>query len=171
MEIAIRDEQGAAVPVGTVGRIWVRGDQVSGEYADTGPVTDADGFFDTRDEGYLDEEGFLFIGGRADDTIIRGAENIAPAEIEDVLLSHLDVEDAVVVGIPDEEWGQGIQAAVVVRPGATVVAETLRDFVRANLRGSKTPDRIVIWDSVPRTETGKLLRRLAVERMTEGPPG
>ncbi|WP_067904609.1 class I adenylate-forming enzyme family protein [Nocardia vaccinii] len=162
IEMQIRDQDRRPVEAGVVGRIWVRGDQVSGEYAGSGKAIDEQGWFDTRDQGYLDEDGFLFVGGRADDTIIRGAENIAPAEIEDVLLGHCDVDDAVVVGIPDDEWGQHIEAAVVLRDGATATPEDLRAHVREHLRGSKTPDRVQVWAEVPRTETGKLLRRQAI---------
>ncbi|MFN2536650.1 MAG: class I adenylate-forming enzyme family protein [Mycobacteriales bacterium] len=163
IELEIRGPSDELLPAGVVGRIWVRGAQVSAEYAGTGPRLDERGFFDTRDEGYLDADGYLFIGGRADDTIIRGGENVAPAEIEDVLLRHEAVADAVVVGIPDEEWGQRIEAAVVLRTG--VSEAELRDHVRAALRGSKTPDRVVFWDALPRTETGKLVRRQAAERL------
>ncbi len=159
IELEIRDEEGAVVPAGTPGRIWIRGDQVSGEYAGSGPSVDARGFFDTRDAGRLDTEGYLFVLGRVDDTIIRGGENIAPAEIEDVLLRHPDVADAAVVGIPDAEWGQRLEAVVVPARGSTPDAEALRGHVRATLRGSKTPDRIVFRDELPRTPTGKLLRR------------
>jgi acyl-CoA synthetase (AMP-forming)/AMP-acid ligase II len=168
LELVVRGEDGAELPAGEVGRIWVRGDQVSGEYAGSGPAVDADGWFDTRDQGYLDADGYLFIGGRADDTIIRGAENIAPAEIEEVLLAHPEVDDAVVVGVADEEWGQRIEAAVVLRAAAAVDPEELRGHVRARLRGSKTPDRIEVWTEIPRTETGKLVRRHALERLTGG---
>ena len=164
LELEIRDASGALLPPGQAGRIWVRGEQVSGEYAGTGPAIDGAGWFDTRDEGYLDPDGYLFIGGRADDTIIRGAENIAPAEIEDVLLAHPAVADAVVVGVPDEEWGQRIEAAVVLR--AAVEPGQLREHVRGRLRGSRTPDRIEVWADIPRTETGKLIRRQALQRLT-----
>jgi acyl-CoA synthetase (AMP-forming)/AMP-acid ligase II len=164
IELEVRDPFDEVLPAGQVGRIWVRGDQVSAEYAGLGKALDERGFFDTRDQGYLDDSGYLFIGGRADDTIIRGAENIAPAEIEDVLLQHAAVADVVVVGVPDEEWGQRIEAAVVLREAAT--EDELRAYVREALRGSKTPDRIVFWDELPRTETGKLVRRRAVERLT-----
>jgi acyl-CoA synthetase (AMP-forming)/AMP-acid ligase II len=159
IQMQIRDDDGQVVPPGVTGRIWVRGQQVAGEYAGLGSSVDADGFFDTRDRGHLDEEGYLFIEGRIDDTIIRGGENIAPAEIEDVLLRHPDVDDAVVVGVPDDEWGQRIEAAVVPRPGAIVDPEALRDHVRGRLRGSKTPDYIACWTELPRTLTGKIIRR------------
>ena len=167
IELEIRDEAGAALPVGEVGRIWVRGDQVSGEYAGIGKAVDPEGWFDTRDRGHLDEEGFLFVGGRTDDTIIRGAENIAPAEIEDVLLAHPGIDDAVVVGVPDEEWGQHIEAAVVLHVGTSLTPAQLREYVRSHLRSSKTPDRIEVWDELPRTATGKILRRNVLKRLVE----
>ncbi|HEY2277700.1 MAG TPA: fatty acid--CoA ligase family protein, partial [Streptosporangiaceae bacterium] len=160
IELEIRGPGGVVLGPGQAGRICVRGEQVSAEYAGLGPALDDRGFFDTRDDGYLDEEGYLFISGRTDDTIIRGAENIAPAEIEDVLLRHPAVLDAVVFGVPDTEWGQRIEAAVVARPGHGVETADLRDFARQALRSSKTPDRIWFLDALPRTETGKLLRRM-----------
>jgi acyl-CoA synthetase (AMP-forming)/AMP-acid ligase II len=167
VEVQIRDPfAGSVLPVGSTGRIWVRGDQVSAEYAGLGKATDAEGWFDTRDEGRLDEDGFLFIGGRTDDTIIRGGENIAPAEIEDVLVAHECVDEAVIVGVPDPEWGQRLEAAVVLRPDCLVTAGELREHVRSRLRGSKTPDRIVVWEELPRTDTGKILRRTVLERLT-----
>ena len=165
VELEIRDDDGKPVAPGVSGRIWVRGPQVSAEYLGTGAALDPAGFFDTRDQGYLDADGYLFIGGRADDTIIRGAENIAPAEIEDVLMRHPAVADAVVVGCPHDEWGQCIEAVVVLRSGAAADEQELRDHVRSSLRSSKTPDRVWFWDEVPRTETGKLVRRHVVSRI------
>jgi acyl-CoA synthetase (AMP-forming)/AMP-acid ligase II len=145
------------------GEIFVRGEQVSGEYLGHGTTVDGDGWFATRDRGWVDDDGYLFIEGRSDDTIIRGGENIAPAEIEDALLAHPAVQACAVVGLPDEEWGQRIAAAVVLRPSASADADELRDFARTKLRTSKTPDVIAFRDSLPHTETGKLLRRLVLE--------
>jgi acyl-CoA synthetase (AMP-forming)/AMP-acid ligase II len=159
IELEVRDASGAVVAAGEPGQIWVRGEQVSGEYAEQGSTVDERGFFHTRDRGRLDADGYLYVEGRVDDTIIRGAENIAPAEIEDVLLRHPDVLDAVVVGVPDEEWGQRIEAVVVPRDGVAIDTEELRATIRATLRGSKTPDRITCWPELPRTPTGKLVRR------------
>ncbi len=167
IDLEIRDFDDSVLESGAMGRICVRGDQVSAEYAGIGRMVDERGFFDTRDKGYVDEEGFLFVGGRVDDTIIRGAENIAPAEIEDVILRHPDVLDVAVVGVPDEEWGQRIEAAVVLRPGVSVDGDDLRAFVRDALRSSKTPERIVYWNELPRTETGKLVRRHVVDRLVQ----
>jgi len=166
VEVAIRDELGAPRPVGAVGLIHVRGEQVSGEYG-SGSALDTGGWFFTRDLGRLDADGYLFVEGRADDTIIRGGENIAPAEIEDRLLAHPDVLEACVVGVPNDEWGQLIVAAVVPRDGSTVTADELRQWVRAELRGSKTPERIVFRTELPHTETGKLLRRFVQRELSK----
>ena len=169
VQVQIRGPDGV-LPAGAAGDIHVRGEQVSGEYRGAGSVLDDDGWFATRDRGWVDDDGYLFVEGRTDDTIIRGGENIAPAEIEDVLLEHPAVAEAAVVGMPDEHWGQDIAAAVVFRPGRTVAAEELRQWVRTRLRGSKTPALIVVRDALPQTATGKVLRRelladlLTVER-------
>ncbi|WP_375501493.1 class I adenylate-forming enzyme family protein [uncultured Jatrophihabitans sp.] len=167
VQMQIRDEQGNERPPGEVGRIWVRGNQVSGEYAGLGSVLDDEGWFDTRDEGYLDEAGYLFVGGRTDDTIIRGGENVAPAQIEDVLLARADVGDAAVVGVPDEVWGQRIEAIVVPVSGRAVDPDEIRLELRRLLRSSLTPDRIHVWDALPRTETGKLVRRDVAQLLAE----
>ncbi|GAB2857188.1 class I adenylate-forming enzyme family protein [Nocardioides pacificus] len=167
VELEIRSFDDEVLPPGVPGRICVRGDQVSAEYAGIGRAVDARGFFDTRDKGFLDEEGYLFIGGRVDDTIIRGGENIAPAEIEEVVLRHPAVLDVAVVGVPDEEWGQRIEAAVVIRTGFAIDEHDLRDFVKQTLRSSKTPSRFWFWPELPRTETGKLVRRNVLARVLE----
>jgi acyl-CoA synthetase (AMP-forming)/AMP-acid ligase II len=144
------------------GELWVRGPQVSGEYLGTGSVLDRDGWFPTRDRARIDADGFVYIEGRADDTIIRGGENIAPAEIEDVLIHHPAVREVAVIGLPDEQWGQRITAVVVAEQ--PVSDDELKAYVRERLRGSRTPDDIVLRDDLPYTATGKLLRRqLAAE--------
>lgn len=167
IEIEIRDDDGTVLPAGDTGMIHLRGEQISGEYA-TGSVLDQDGWFSTRDRGWVDDEGYLFIEGRADDTIIRGGENIAPAEIEDALLSHPAVSGACVVGLPDDEWGQRIAAAVVLAEGATVSEHELRETVRDRLRGSKTPDTIEFRTELPHTDTGKMLRRVVQQELADG---
>ncbi|GGV28800.1 hypothetical protein GCM10010182_59690 [Actinomadura cremea] len=162
VEIQVRDDHGRACAPHIVGDIVVRGPQVSGEYLEAGSRLREDGWFPTRDRGYLDGEGYLFVRGRADDTIIRGGENIAPAEIEDVLDGHPAVLECVVAGVPDVEWGQRIGAFVIARPGAAVDADELRAWVRERLRGSKTPEHVVFVDEFPTTPTGKVLRRALV---------
>lgn len=166
VEVEIRDETESPLPPGQAGLIHVRGEQISGEYA-TGSVLDADGWFCTRDRGWVDDDGFLFIDGRVDDTIIRGGENIAPAEIEEVLLSHPAIREACVVGVPDEEWGERIVAVVVLVPDVTASADELCSLVRRELRGSKTPDQVEFRLDLPHTETGKLLRRVVIQELSD----
>ncbi|MGV0794328.1 class I adenylate-forming enzyme family protein [Mycolicibacterium sp. XJ1819] len=166
VEVQIRAEDGTVLGPGQTGELFVRGDQVSGRYAEIGSVLDAQGWFPTKDIAMLDEDGYLFIGGRSDDTIIRGGENIAPAEIESVLVEHPLVSDCAVVGTEDPQWGQIIVAVVVPVKGADPDPEELRGYVRTQLRGSRTPDRVVFRDELPTNATGKLLRRELVEELT-----
>jgi acyl-CoA synthetase (AMP-forming)/AMP-acid ligase II len=162
--VSIRDEAGEPCPPGERGEIWVCGEQVSGEYLGRPAGTD-DGWFRTRDAGHLDAAGFLYVHGRLDDVIVRGGENLSPGEIETVLVEHPAVEVAAVVGIPDEEWGERVVAAVVPVAGAQVDEDELRDFVRARLRSTRTPERIDIRAELPFNETGKLLRRTLREEL------
>jgi acyl-CoA synthetase (AMP-forming)/AMP-acid ligase II len=163
IEVQIRSENGDVLGPGENGELFVRGEQVSGRYAEIGSVLDADGWFPTKDIAMLDEDGYLFIGGRSDDTIIRGGENIAPAEIEDVLVEHPAVRDCAVVGPEDPQWGQIIVAVVVPVGGTNPDPDELREHVRAHLRGSRTPDRVVFRDELPTNATGKVLRRELVD--------
>ena len=117
LEVEIRDPLGVPVPAGTHGEIWVRGDQVSGEYLGKGASLSPEGWLATNDGGWLDAEGFLFVEGRLDDVIVRGGENLSPGEIEDVLLMHAAVADCAVIGIPDEEWGEAVAAVIVLHEG------------------------------------------------------
>jgi long-chain acyl-CoA synthetase len=165
IEIQIRDESGTEVGPGETGELYVRGDQVSGRYAGIGSVLDDEGWFPTRDLATVDEDGYLFIGGRSDDTIIRGGENIAPAELEDVLMEHPQVREVAVVGVEDPHWGQAIVAVVVPVEGSARDPEELREHVRRCLRGSRTPDRVVFRDELPTSPTGKVLRRDIVESL------
>jgi acyl-coenzyme A synthetase/AMP-(fatty) acid ligase len=165
IEVQIRADDGTVLGAGETGELFVRGEQVSGRYTGIGSVLDAQGWFPTRDVAMLDDAGYLFIGGRSDDTIIRGGENIAPAEIEDVLVEHPHVRDCAVVGPDDPEWGQIIVAVVVPAPGTDPDAEDLRAHVRTQLRGSRTPDRVVFRDELPTNATGKILRRELVDEL------
>lgn len=163
IEVQIRTEGGSVADIGETGELFVRGEQVSGRYAEIGSVLDAEGWFPTKDIARLDSEGYLFISGRNDDTIIRGGENIAPAEIEDVLAEHPAVRQVAVVGVPDAGWGQ-ITVAVIVPAAATNPdPDELRAYARKRLRGSRTPDRVVFRPELPTTPTGKVLRRNLVD--------
>jgi len=165
IEVQIRAEDGTVLGPEEAGELYVRGDQVSGKYAEIGSVLDAEGWFPTKDVAYLDEDGYLFIGGRSDDTIIRGGENIAPAEVEDVLVEHPHVRDVAVVGVEDAEWGQIMVAVVVPVAHITPDPEDLRAHVRQHLRGSRTPDRVVFRHELPTTPTGKVLRRQLADEL------
>ncbi len=159
IELEIRDDEGRVLGPNESGEIFVRGDQVSGEYKEKSALTD-DGWFPTRDAGYLDEDGYLFLSGRADDVIVRGGENMSPGEIEDVLLTHPAIADAAAVGVACSEWGESVGVAVVVREGheAPAAAE-LKELIRARLRSSRVPDTVLFAASLPYNEMGKLLRR------------
>ena len=160
IEIRIVDEQGAETEVDVAGEILIRGDQVSGDYVGTESKVDADGWLHTGDRGWVDIEGYLFCEGRADDTIIRGGENIGPAEVEDALLQHDAIATAAVVGLPDEEWGEQIAAMVVLAPGVDEVDfEHVREWVRTRIGSLKTPEIIETCDELPQTGSGKVLRR------------
>ncbi|MGD9701433.1 MAG: class I adenylate-forming enzyme family protein [Acidimicrobiia bacterium] len=166
LEVTVRDPAGDEVPVGVRGEVWVRGPQVSGEYLGRGGLADG-GWFNTRDAGEFDEGGYLFVHGRLDDVIVRGGENLSPGEIEAVLIEHPAVAQAAVVGIPDEEWGERVVAAVVLEPGASVTEDELKELVRSQLRSTRTPERIQFRDELPSNETGKLLRRVLRQELSE----
>lgn len=168
VEVVIRDANDEPVPPGRSGEVCVRGEQVSGEYLGRGSLVDPKGWFPTRDAGFLDDEGFLFLEGRIDDVIVRGGENMSPGEIEEVLLAHEAVADCAVVGIPDEQWGEAVAAAVVLREGRTATVDELQRFVRDRLRSSRTPERIEFRDELPYNETGKLLRRRVKAELAGG---
>jgi acyl-CoA synthetase (AMP-forming)/AMP-acid ligase II len=167
LEVEVRGEDEGPLAAGEKGEIWVRGEQVAGEYVGTN-LLDADGWFRTRDAGWFDEAGFLFVDGRLDDVIVRGAENISPGEVEDVLMAHEAVAEAAVVGIPDTEWGEAVAAVVVLHPGAPETSEAeLQTWVRERLRSTKMPVVIDFREELPYSPTGKLLRRVLRQELAE----
>src|SRR5580692_379848 len=168
LEVEIRDPMGLALPAGAHGEIWVRGDQVSGEYLGRGAALSPDGWLATNDGGWLDPEGYLFVEGRLDDVIVRGGENLSPGEIEDVLLAHDAVADCAVIGVPDEEWGEAVAAVVVLADGEQVDEDELRAWVAERLRSTRAPQRIEFRSELPYSETGKLLRRVLKAEMSTG---
>ncbi len=169
LEVEVRDEDEAVLPPTQKGEIWVRGEQVAGEYVGRTALRD-DGWFPTRDAGWFDDAGFLYVDGRLDDVIVRGAENISPGEVELVLSEHGAVAEAAVFGIPDTEWGEAVAAVVVLRPGASAAEGELQDWVRNRLRSTKTPTIVDFRDELPYSATGKLLRRVLREELS-GKPG
>ncbi len=167
VEIEIRGENGEVLAVGEPGEIYVRGEQVSGEYKEKSAL-DAEGWFPTRDAGFMDEDGYLFLSGRADDVIVRGGENMSPGEIEDVLLTHPAIADACACAIPSVEWGETVGVAIVTREGHDLPCETeLKDLVRARLRSSRVPEKVVFVAELPYNEMGKLLRRKVKEVLAD----
>ena len=166
VELEIRSPDGNVLPAGERGEIYVRGEQIAGEYLGRSLLVE-DGWFPTNDAGYLDDEGYLFLDGRLDDVIVRGGENLSPGEIEETLLSHPAVAEVAVVGVPDPEWGEGVGAVVVLRPGAAASADDLQTWVRERLRSTKSPQVVEFRDALPYTETGKLLRRVLRDELKE----
>lgn len=156
--LEIRGPEGEPLPAGERGEIYVSGEQIAGEYLSHKAISD-DGWFATNDGGWLDEDGYLFIEGRLDDIIVRGGENISPGEIEDVLRTHPQIADVAVLGLPDQEWGEQVAAILVPRDERPTEAE-LAAWVQARLRSVKTPQTWVFRETLPYTDTGKLLRRV-----------
>lgn len=157
LQVEIRDPSGKVLGPNQSGEVYVRGEQVSGEYTNK-KVTDDDGWFATNDGGFLDEEGYLFLEGRLDDVIVRGGENMSPGEIEDVLREHPQVDDVAVLGVPDDQWGEAVAAVIVPKDGQPA-SEALAAWVKERLRSTKVPE---VWEfrtALPYNDTGKLLRR------------
>ncbi|MBI4518141.1 MAG: long-chain-fatty-acid--CoA ligase [Deltaproteobacteria bacterium] len=164
VEVRVVDDGGQPLPSGEVGELWVRTPRVMKGYATNHGTKAAsalveDGWLPTRDMGWIDTDGYIFLAGRKDDMIIRGGENIAPAEVESVLYSHPGIEEAAVIGIPDLEWGQKVCAVVVPRPGTTLSAGEVTEFCRQRLASFKKPEVIHFMDELPKNPMGKILKK------------
>ena len=152
-EIGDTETSGRALP-GL--RVTIAGD---GEILVDGPTVAGGGTLRTGDLGQLDDRGRLIVVGRKSDTIVTGGENVAPAEVEAVLLAHPAVADAGVFARPHAEWGEAVTARVVLRPGTAASPDELRAFAAERLARFKVPKAVELADALPRTESGKLLRR------------
>ena len=152
---------GSECPAGTAGEIYVRGPGRMLEYLDAPETTHAvlvDGWYRTKDMGMLDEQGYLFLSGRADDLIISGGENIYPGEVTNVIMQLCDdVAEVAVYGVPDETWGEHVKASVVLMPGSRLTAEALRQYCRAHMPTFRAPKEIEIVPELPKGATGKVL--------------
>ncbi|GBD26678.1 Long-chain-fatty-acid--CoA ligase [bacterium HR30] len=171
VEVIVVDEEGRELPAGKVGELWVRTPRVMKGYRTNAGIQSPlqrDGWLPTRDMGWIDEDGYVFLAGRKDDMIIRGGENIAPAEVESTLFSHPGVEDVAVIGVPDIEWGQRVAAFVVRRQGSEVTAQGLIEFCRQRLASFKKPDFVYFVSELPKNPLGKVLRRELRERWERG---
>jgi long-chain acyl-CoA synthetase len=159
----IRDGDGGSLPAGRSGEIWVRTPVVISGYLNGAPlgpeVLDAAGFFRTGDVGHLDEQGYLFITDRAKDMIVSGGVNLYPAEIEAALLTHPKVQDAAVIGIPDEEFGEQVKAFVELKPGQRAEPAEIAEALVDRLASYKRPRSIDIVEELPRNLMGKLLKK------------
>ncbi|WP_244928610.1 class I adenylate-forming enzyme family protein [Nocardioides sp. W7] len=163
MEVEVRDVDNRRVPDGVEGEICVRGPLVMIGYwrnpEATAAVTTPDGFFRTGDLGTMDG-GQLRISSRRSDLILRGAENVYPAEVENALDAHPDVRESIVLGVPHRDLGEEVAAVVVLRPGATTTADELRDHVQSLIARYKVPTRWTLTaEALPRNATGKVMRR------------
>ncbi len=157
--VKLLDERGREVPRGQSGRIFVANELMFEGYTGGGGKEMIEGLMSTGDVGHLDAEGRLFVDGRDDEMIVSGGENVFPREVEDLLADHTEIEEAAVVGVQDQEFGQRLKAFVVIRNGAQLDEETVKHYVKQNLARYKVPREVVFIDELPRNSTGKVLKR------------
>jgi long-chain acyl-CoA synthetase len=168
VEMKLVDAGGSDVPLGEVGEILIRGHNVMKGYwrkpEATAAAVSADGWFASGDLARQDEDGYFFIVDRKKDLIIRGGYNVYPREIEEVLYSHPAVCEVAVVGVPHPELGEEVGAAVALKPGADVTADELREFVKEQIAAYKYPRLVWFVEELPKTATGKILKREVLKR-------
>jgi fatty-acyl-CoA synthase len=158
-DLRLVDDHGREVPVGEVGRITVRSESAFEGYT-SGETKDFDGdHMVSGDLGRLDEAGRLYVVGRDDEMIVSGGENVYPLEVEQTLNEHSDVVEAAVIGVDDQDFGQRLEAYVVLRSDASASTDDLKQHVKAHLAGYKVPRRVVVLDDLPRNDSGKVLKR------------
>ncbi|MCH7642342.1 MAG: AMP-binding protein [Chloroflexi bacterium] len=160
VEVQIVDDEGNEVPVGKSGEIVTRGTRLMKGYwgDDANNVVSDSGWLHTGDLGYRDEDGYIFLTGRAREIIKRGGEMISPEEVEETLERHEAVREASVIGVPDVTWGEVVHAVVAINDGATVTEEDLIEHTRQALASYKKPDRVHFVDALPRNALGKVIR-------------
>jgi long-chain acyl-CoA synthetase len=164
VELRIADlATGGPVAADVVGEVWLRGPNVTPGYfnrpAETGAALTPDGWLRTGDGGYVDEDGYLFLTDRIKDMIVTGGENVYPVEVEEALAQHADVAEVAVIGVPHPHWGEAVKALVVLRPSARTRPEDLIAFARERLAGYKLPRSVDFVTELPRTPSGKVLKR------------
>ncbi|KAK6936846.1 AMP-binding enzyme, C-terminal domain [Dillenia turbinata] len=165
-QMAILDEKGERQGAGKKGEVCIRGANVTKGYKNNAEANKAAfqfGWFHTGDLGFLDEDGYLHLVGRIKELINRGGEKISPIEVDTVLLSHPDIAQAVCFGVPDDKYGEEINGAVILRDGSNIDEDEVQKFCKKNLATFKVPKRVFITDSVPKTATGKIQRRIVAE--------
>jgi fatty-acyl-CoA synthase len=168
MQVSIQNDQGREVPVGVTGEICACGPAVFAGYynnPDANAKAFRDGWFRTGDLGHVDEEGFLFITGRASDMYISGGSNIYPREIEEKILTHPNVAEVAVVGMPDRTWGEVGVAVCVLRPDCSIDEGELLGFLDGRIARYKLPKRVFFWDALPKSAYGKIMKRTIREEL------
>jgi acyl-CoA synthetase (AMP-forming)/AMP-acid ligase II len=157
--VKLLDEAGREVANGGSGRIFVANEMMFEGYTGGGGKEIVRGLMSTGDVGHFDAGGRLFVDGRDDEMIVSGGENVFPREVEDLLADHAAIEEAAVLGVPDEQFGQRLKAFVVPRSGSELDAEEIKAYVKQNLARYKVPREVVFLDQLPRNATGKILKR------------
>ena len=159
--VAVMGPDGTLLPRGETGEIVARGSLVMRGYhrdPEATAAASAYGWHHTGDIGYLDAENYLFIVDRAKDMVITGGFNVYSTEVEQALMQHPAVQDCAVIGLPDDKWGERVTAVIQLRAGATVEKEEVAAFVKARIGSVKAPKQIEIWDDLPRSKVGKILK-------------
>jgi acyl-CoA synthetase (AMP-forming)/AMP-acid ligase II len=171
-EVRVVDDQGRDLADDEIGELWIKGPNVVQGYWNKPEATAesfTDGWFHTGDLGYRDADGFYYVVDRKKDMVIRGGENVYCAEVEAVLFLHPDVQDAAVIGLPHRELGEEVTAVVEPRPGRSIDVDDLQGFVAGRLARFKVPSRVIVIDEpLPRTATGKVLKRQLKDRFASG---
>ena len=157
--VKLLDPDGREVAVGEGGRIFVANEMMFDGYTGGGGKEIVGGLMSTGDVGHFDAGGRLFVDGRDDEMIVSGGENVFPREVEDLLADHGEIEEAAVVGVTDEEFGQRLKAFVVARNGTVLSEEDVKSYVKQNLARFKVPREVVFLPELPRNATGKVLKR------------
>jgi acyl-CoA synthetase (AMP-forming)/AMP-acid ligase II len=157
--VKLLDGEGREVPRGERGRIFAANEMVFDGYTGGGGKEIVRGLMSTGDMGHIDAAGRLFVDGRDDEMIVSGGENVFPREVEDLLARHAQIEEAAVIGVPDDKFGQRLKAFVVAREQANLSEEAIKEYVKQNLARYKVPREVVFLEALPRNATGKVLKR------------
>jgi fatty-acyl-CoA synthase len=168
MQVSIQDDAGREVAAGQTGEICCIGPAVFAGYYNNPEANEKafrDGWFRTGDLGHMDENGFLYITGRASDMYISGGSNVYPREIEEKILTHPMISEVAVLGVPDPLWGEVGYAVCVAKPGNAVTEEEMRSFVENRLSRYKLPKRFIFWDGLPKSAYGKITKKIIREEL------